>query len=137
MPKVFPINQQGFNSFSDLVGINFTKGGDGYSQCILEVNEKLLNPNKVVHGGVVYSMADTSMGAALYIGLKDDEICATIEIKINYLKAVKAGTLICDTKVLHKGKNFAVLESEVKNNDILVAKAIGTFSIFKVNRGEK
>lgn len=113
----------------------FTTFEQGYSQCILEVNEKLLNPHKVLHGGVIYSMADTGMGGALYSYLGEGELCATIEIDIVYFTAVTSGMLTCDTKVVHRGKKIATMESEIKNDGYLVAKAMGTFSIFKV-RGD-
>ncbi len=132
MPKNFPMNLKGFHPFGDLLGLSFTKFENGYSQCTLDVVDKLLNPHKVVHGGVLYSMADTGMGAALYSNLDKNELCATIEIKIIYFKAVKSGALICDTKVIHKGKKIATMESEIINDEQLVAKAIGTFSIFKI-----
>lgn len=132
MPKIFPLNSEGFNPFGELIGLNFSKCEKGYSQCVLEVNEKLLNPHRVLHGGVIYSMADTGMGGALYSYLDEDELCATIEIKIVYFTAVTSGILTCNTKLIHKSKNIAVLESEIKNDARLIAKAIGTFSIFKV-----
>jgi len=132
MPKKFPLKSEGFNPFGELIGLNFSKLKKGYSQCILEVNEKLLNPHKVLHGGVIYSMADTGMGGALYSYLDEDELCATIEIKIVYFTAVTSGILTCETKLIHKSKKIAVLESEIKNDGRLIAKAIGTFSIFKV-----
>ena len=131
MPKSFPLNRKGISPFCDLIGLNFSKCEVGYSKCILEVNEQLLNTHKVVHGGVIYSMADTGMGGALYASLNEDEICATVELKINYLKPVRAGILICEKKVIQKSKNIAVFESEIKNDDILIAKAMGTFTIFK------
>ena len=117
------------NPFAELLGLKFTHFGEGDSQCVLEINERLLNPNGVLHGGVVYSMADTGMGGALHSLLSRDERCATIEIQIVYLKAVTAGFLTCDTRVIHKGKRTAVLESEVRNGDHIVAKSLGTFSI--------
>lgn len=131
MPKKFPLTPKGFHPFGELIGLVFTKLGKGYSQCIIEVNEKLLNPHKVVHGGVMYSMADTGMGGALYTLLEKDELCATIEVKISYLKAVRGGIITCDTKVIHKGKRISVMESEIMNDNILVAKANGSYSIFK------
>jgi acyl-CoA thioesterase len=129
-----PFKIEGLNPFVDLVGFNFTKIKKGYSQCVLKVNEKLFNPHNVLHGGVAYSMADTGMGAALYLHLGENELCATVEIKIHYFKSVKSGTLICDTKVIHIGKTIATLESEIINDEQLVAKAIGTYSIFKSDR---
>ena len=132
MPKSFPLESKGFHPFAELIGFNFTKLDKGYSQCVLEVNEKLMNPHKVLHGGVIYSMADTGMGGALYYLLTEGELCATIEIKISYFKPVKSGKLVCETHVIHKGKRIGILESEIKNNETLVSKANGTFSIFKL-----
>ena len=132
MSKKAPIMSKGFHPFGDLIGLEFTKLQKGYSQCVLTVNEKLFNPHKVLHGGVIYSMADTGMGAALYSHLNRGELCATVEIKIMYFLAVKAGDLTCETKILHKGKRVAILESEVTNNGQSIAKATGTYSIFKM-----
>lgn len=130
MSKNSPLNMKGFHPFGDLIGLKFTKLERGYSQCALEVVDKLLNPHKVVHGGVLYSMADTGMGAAAYSNLDKNEICATIEIKINYFKAVKGGSLICNTRVIYQGKKVATLDSEILNDGQIVAKALGTYSIF-------
>lgn len=132
MPKIFPLKSKGFNPFGELIGLNFTNLESGYTQCVLNVNDKLLNPHKVLHGGVIYSMADTGMGGALYSLLDESELCATIEIKIVYFKAVKSGNLTCETRVIHKSKKIAVMESEIINNKQLVAKAYGTYSIFKI-----
>ena len=134
MSKEFPINVKGFHPFGELIGFQFTKMRKGYSQCVLKVNDKLFNPHGVLHGGVLYAMADTGMGGALYSLLDKSELCATIEVKINYFKAVKSGTITCDTKVINKGKKVAVLESEIFNDEVLVGKALGTYSIFIVNK---
>ncbi len=131
MSKNFPLDSKGFYPFGELIGLNFIELRIGYSKCTLEVRDKLLNPHKVLHGGVMYSMADTGMGGALYTCLNKNESCATIEIKINYFKAVSSGVLICHTKVIHKGKMSAVLDSEIMRDEILVAKAIGTYAILK------
>ena len=129
MPKKLPRQAKDFNPFGQLIGLNFSEWERGWSQCVLEVTEKLLNPHHVLHGGVIYSMADTGMGAALYSDLANGERCTTVEIKIAYFKAVSSGTLICDTKIIHRGNKIATLESEIQNNDQLVAKASGTFYI--------
>ena len=109
MPKDFPLEEAGFNKFGELIGLHFTESQGGKSQCILEVNERLFNPHGVLHGGVIYSMADTGMGAALYSALDEDELCTTVEIKISYFKAVTSGTLVCETRVVNKTKRISVL----------------------------
>ncbi len=130
MPKKPPEN----DPFGELIGLTVTRYEDGASQCVLQVEERLLNPHRTLHGGVAYSLADTGMGAALYTRMEEGELCATIETKIVYFKAVISGTLTCDTKVVHRSKRIATLESEISNDGHLVAKALGTWSIFKDKR---
>ena len=123
--------------FADLIGLVFESVHQGRSLCRIEVEEKLLNPHGVVHGGVMSALADTGMGGALYPLLAEDESCATVEIKINYFKPVQNGTLECSTQLLHKGKTVASLESEILSNDELVAKASGTYAIFRPQKHVK
>jgi acyl-CoA thioesterase len=117
--------------FQLLIGLEMTERGDGVSRCRLEVDEKHLNPHGVVHGGVLYSMADTGMGAAVYSRLEPEESCATIELKVVYIAAVRGGVLECESRVVHRGRRVVVLESEVRSGDRLVAKALGTFAVFE------
>jgi len=59
------------NPFADLVGFTLRVGrrGSGGSAAAVEVRPALLNPNGVVHGGALFTMADTAMGAALHTTL--------------------------------------------------------------------
>jgi len=130
MPKSFPTKKPGFHPFADLIGFTFTQADEESSVCFLEPHERLFNPHGVVHGGVLYTMADTGMGAALYPHLKDDQLCATLEINIVYFAPVTSGPLTCRTRLIHKGKRIALLESEIMNQDRPAAKATGIYSIF-------
>lgn len=116
--------------FADLVGLEFTAVEAGYSRCTLEVRDALLNPNDVLHGAVLYTMADTGMGAALYTDLPEGDQCATIEAKISYLEAVRSGRVVCETELLRRGRSVAYLESTLTTDDATVARATGSFSVF-------
>jgi acyl-CoA thioesterase len=129
-------NRRLFSPFAELIGMRFTELSSGESCCELDTTESLFNTNGILHGGVAYSMADTGMGAALFAGLEKGQSCATIEIKIVYLRPVTSGRLVCRTKLIQQGRRIAVLESEVKNDDRLVAKALGTFAIIEKRTGE-
>jgi acyl-CoA thioesterase len=119
----------GLNHFGDLIGLEFTKLEDGSSHCQLEVNESHLNPHHVVHGAVVYSLADTGMGGALFSSLDPGQRCATLEIKISYLHFATSGTLSCESRVVQKSRRFGFTESEVFSDERRIAKATGTFAI--------
>ncbi len=116
--------------FGKLIALEMTERGTGTSRCRLSVSAIHLNPHGVAHGAVIYAMADQGMGAAVYSLLEPEESCATIEIKIVYMAGVPGGELECETRVINKGRRVAVLESEVRNGERLVAKALGTFAIF-------
>jgi len=116
--------------YSDLIGIKFLAQEKGKSHVQIKIMDFHFNPQNVVHGGVLYSLADTGFGRALYPLLNKGEICATIEIKMTYIKAVREGILDCYTKVLHRGKRVAMLEAELWNEEKLVAKASGSYAIF-------
>ena len=117
--------------FGDLIGLRFEERGGDWSVCSLDVQTQLLNPHQVLHGGVLYSMADTGMGAALYPSLDEGELCATIEIKIAYFRPVSGGRVVCRSHVTHRGRRTAHLESELRGDGQLVAKATGSFAIFR------
>jgi len=125
-----------YHPYADLIGLKIDEQKNGHSKCSLESVEKLFNPHNVIHGAAIYSLVDTGMGAALYPSLNSGEICATIEIKINYYKPVKSGTITCVTDVINRGKSVANLESSIYNSDTLVAKANGNYSIFRLSKNK-
>ena len=132
MGKEIVHQDEGFNPYGDMLGIVFSEYGGGRSRCELEVRKELVNPHGVLHGGVIYAMADFGMGAAVYTTLSEDELCATVEMKISYVSAVKEGHLACESRVLDRRRRLATVESEVRSAGVLVAKALGTFYIYGV-----
>ena len=118
--------------FADLIGLTVEQQGDGSSTLLLPVDGRHLNPHGVVHGAVIYAMADTGMGAALYSVLDAGYACATIDISISYFRPVVDGQLLCQTVVENKGRTVAHLTARITQNDKLVAQASGTFAIISV-----
>jgi len=119
--------------FAELIDMNMEELRAGYSRCSLEVSGKHHNPHQVAHGAVLYALADTGMGAALYPTLAEGEMCATIEVKINYFKPVASGLVTCVTELVNRGKTIANLESRLYAGDTLVAQANGNYSVFRRN----
>jgi len=120
------------NPYAELVGFTLQIGGRGSGVCTatLELRAELLNPNGVLHGGALFAMADTAMGAALHSTLAPGEYCATVEIKIHFLQPVTKGKIRCRTRLVQRGSRIAVLESHLSVGRQQVAQALGTFAIF-------
>ena len=123
---------KGFDPFSSFLGINYDSLDNGVCRTSLTPREEFFNPNHVLSGAVIYAMIDHGMGAALW-SLNPEEPTATIEIKINYLKAIKEVTpLMGEVRVVEKKSRIAYLEGEVRTKSgTLVARATGTFYIVK------
>ena len=117
--------------FIDPVGLHFDEQGPGRSRCAIDIEPHHMNTFGVVHGGVLFTLADTGMGAALVPMLAEGESCATIEAKINYFRSTRAGRLECHSEVVHKGKSVAHIEARVTAAGQLVATAHGSFSILQ------
>jgi acyl-CoA thioesterase len=115
------------------VGLRRTLMEGGRAVFALELQGAHLNPNGIVHGGVVYTLADTAMGAALVSRLEPGERCATLEIKINYLAPAVAGRLSCEARVLDRTRRIGVIEAQVRDAEArLIAVATGSFYITNV-----
>ena len=115
--------------FGDLIGIQKKKSSDGYSEISLEITQGHLNPMGSVHGAVTFALADTGMALALYSSLLANEVLATLEIKIMYFNPTLSGTLNCVTRVLNRGRRFAMLESEILQDSKIIAKASGIYAV--------
>ena len=91
----------------------------------------------VVHGGVLAALADTAGGLATYMACPRGTRVATVEMKINFLEAVEAGTVFAEAEVVRRGRHIAVVDCDVRDDrGRLVAKALMTFFVgpFRKNR---
>jgi acyl-CoA thioesterase len=99
----------------------------------LEVDDRHLNPNGIVHGGVVFTLADTAMGRATLAVLGDGQICASIEVSVRYLRPIPGGRLVATASVLRAGRRIVHLECgiTVDGDDRPVAVLQGSFAVLE------
>jgi len=120
--------------FGDLVGLYPVSMDTGRAVFAVKLRPEHLNPVGVVHGGVIYTLADTTMGAALTTRLEGGERCLTLEIKINYMAPAREGTLACEAILAERTRRIGLLEARVRDEtEKLVALATGTFYIMLPN----
>jgi len=116
-----------------LLGMQFVRGQDGIGQIRIAVDKRLMHPQQMVHGGVIFTLADTAMSLALASVIPPGTPFGTIEAKINYLLPVREGELLAEGKVVHLGGTTAVMEATVYNSAAeqkrAIAQVLGTFYI--------
>ncbi|RML43323.1 Thioesterase protein [Pseudomonas savastanoi pv. glycinea] len=115
------------SAYFKMLGCELRRLDEGVAEVVLEAH--LRNRGNVMHGGAIFSLVDIAMGLACSSSHGFDQRSVTIECKINYVRGVSDGEVLCIAKVLHAGRRTLVVEAEVVQGDKLVAKAQGTFAV--------
>lgn len=121
-----------------LVGLSFTEVDAGRVVMCLTPAEYHYNPIGSVHGGILATLLDSVMGCAVHSTLPQGRAYTTLEIKVNYLRAVTAasGELSAEGRVVHAGRRSAVAEGRVTDaKGRLCATASTTCLVFEVPAG--
>jgi len=93
----------------------------------------MYNTLGIIHGGAVCTLLDTVTGCALHTTLPEGVGYTTVEIKVNYLKAVTvaSGLLTAVGTVVKTGSRIGFTEGKVADaSGKLVATATSTLLIF-------
>jgi len=107
-----------------LVGLRLlSAGGDG-ATLEMDAGTQHHNPMGIVHGGVLCDLADAAMGVAMAAALEEGEAFSTVELQMNYFRAVTEGRLTALGRLVRRGRTTAYLESEITDGEgRLVAKS--------------
>lgn len=109
-----------------LLGIRVTALGEGTLGAELDVRKDLLAPNGFLHAGTVVTLADTACGYACLAHLPDGAAnFTTIELKSNFLGTAREGTIECEAKAVHLGRNTQVWDALVRHRE--TGKLMATF----------
>jgi acyl-CoA thioesterase len=91
-------------TFDDFLKINLSNLEEGYAELEMTVEEEHLNLIKIVHGGILASIADIAMGIAC-ISCKKKVV--TTEMNISYVRSVGVNSkLIAKASVDNNGNNL-------------------------------
>jgi len=113
------------------LGVTVDDERPGEAEASIEVGERHLNPNGVVHGGVVFTLVDTAMGRAAMSVLDEGSYCASIEVSVRFLRAVTEGRMTVRVTVLQAGRRIVQQEGRVTvdGEDRPIVSASGSFAV--------
>ncbi len=100
-----------------------------------EAGPHLLNPLGTVHGGFALTLVDSAAGCAVHTTLPAGLAYTSIELKVNYLRAVHAtsGPLTAVGTVVKPGRRVAFAEGEVRDAaGKVVANATSSLLVFPI-----
>jgi uncharacterized protein (TIGR00369 family) len=108
---------------------------DDECRITFELKDFMFNPQGGLHGGVIAFVMDISMGHLLY---RRNGPGATLELKVQYLKAARSGRLTCTGRFLRHGKSVSHLRAELVDEDNdLVAFATSTWKSLRSDRASR
>lgn len=117
------------------IGMTTDVGVDGKTRVLIKVTENLKQFYGNLHGGVIATLLDSAIAVAVNEQLEPGEGCSTVEIKVNYLRAINEGTLWGEGKVIQKGRKIVVAQGEIKNDaGQILAIGTATFMITQMTR---
>jgi uncharacterized protein (TIGR00369 family) len=112
---------------ADLVGFRPTLIEAGKAVFELEAGPQHANPMGTLHGGVLCDVADAAMGVAYASTLAEGESFTTLELKINFLRPFRSGTLVATARMVKTGRTIGLAECDVTDSEgRLIARAMST-----------
>ena len=111
--------------------IKFTDVGNDFLTASMPVNEKVYQPDGILHGGATVALAETVGSAAVAVLTKNPNLTIRgIEINANHIKSVKNGTVIATAKPIHLGKTIQLWEIRTvdEENQLISISKLTTYT---------
>ena len=117
--------------FSQWLGIELIEIKEGYSKIKMIVRSEMINGFNIVHGGIAFSLADSSFAFACN---NRNILSVALDTSINFLKPVHPGDILtAEARELHNGKSTGLYHVKITNqHGHLVALFKGT--CFRTNK---
>ena len=98
------------------------ESGDEQAGCIgfagakLALEQKHFAPNGYVHAATVVALADTAAGYGCLLSLPEGGTgFTTIELKANFLRSAREGTITCEARLVHGGRTTQLWDATVSD----------------------
>ncbi|MCO5236896.1 MAG: hotdog fold thioesterase [Chitinophagaceae bacterium] len=101
------------DNFIRWMKIRLIEAAEGYSKLQMDVRDEMLNGAGVVHGGVLFSLADSAFGIA---SNSRNEFSLAWDATITFIKAAKLWDILtAEAKELHDGKSLGLYVVTITN----------------------
>ena len=98
------------------LGFRIVAVHDTEAHALLEVNPELMRTGDIVHGGVLFTLAD-SVAANLALHSFAPHTGTTTDASIRFLKAVDGGKVEARARIQHAGNRTRLIEVHMTDDD--------------------
>ena len=101
------------DTFSQWLGIEIIEIKEGYSKIKMRVRNEMMNGLDMVHGGIAFSLADSSFAFACN---SRNNLSVALDTSINFIKPVHIDDeLFAEAKEIHNGKSTGLYQITITN----------------------
>lgn len=124
--------------FDSYLGMELKVHQPGKITYKLHVMEHHLTSPDQTHGGVISAMMDAVLGVtALSLAVSNDNLCSTVEFKMNYISTAKLGEFLEGTADIDFAGNRMITVTGAireKTTGRMIAKGMGTFAQYPMSK---
>jgi 1,4-dihydroxy-2-naphthoyl-CoA hydrolase len=117
-PTLEVMNNIGKGSMSDHVGIEFIESGDDFLTAKMPVDQRTVQPFRILHGGASVVLAETlgSIASVLCLADMSKQQAVGVEINANHLSSAREGAYVYGTvRPIRVGRTIHVWNIEIKD----------------------
>jgi len=127
------INQLSDNSLYKTLGIRIESAADGKARARLEPTAEVCWPfSGQPHGGILFTLMDTTMAWAVLSQGESGRNCTTINLNIHYTQPATGNFFVCNARVVHQTARSSFLTADIQDGQgRLLAMGQATFRIIR------
>lgn len=117
------------NTFTDYLGLELLKYESGYCSTKLKIKPEFINQIGGLHGGLLYTVADTTAGVAS-VHLGSGSTVTTVNGDMQFLRpALNLDNIFAEAKIIKDGKRLVFTDVWISTEDgTILAKGSFTFA---------
>jgi uncharacterized protein (TIGR00369 family) len=118
------------SGFHAWAGVQVVDASPGAVTVSVTVDERHVNLQGLVHGGMLAILADTACGLSIRSAIEPGRLHITTDLDIHYLSPARPGTLFGRGSAVRIGRSLAFAEASIEDADgKLLARAQARFSV--------
>lgn len=99
--------------YLELLGIEMPVLELGRCRLEMDVERKHMNPFGGLCGGAFASLVDIAAYWCLYPQMPEHMGATTLDLQVNYLRAVNSGRICCEARVVKPGRSISLCEADI------------------------
>jgi 1,4-dihydroxy-2-naphthoyl-CoA hydrolase len=111
------LNARSTDTLVEHIGIHYTDIGDDYIKARMPVDNRTVQPARILHGGASVVLAETLGSVAAYHCIDPArKMTVGLEINANHVRTVREGYVTGTVKPLHIGKSTHIWQIHIRDD---------------------